>query len=141
MRNLIAVAFIAVLASPALAQDEAARRPVARKDGPWFGVTLPPKAGTAAAVKVGTRPPRPTTPDAAAPEFAGASIKADVDTIVGFARTAGKNKEIGNGQMWGRISGFPSSAKTVEWAVDQFRKAGITEVKTQAITQDQKSSL
>ena len=43
--------------------------------------------------------------------------------------------------MWGRISGFPSSDTTVEWAVDQFRKAGITDVKTQAIAQDEKSSL
>ena len=29
----------------------------------------------------------------------------------------------------------------MEWTVDQFRKAGITEVKTQTITQDEKSSL
>ena len=43
--------------------------------------------------------------------------------------------------MWGRISGFPSSDKTVDWAVDQFRKAGITDVRTQPITQDEKSSL
>jgi hypothetical protein len=102
---------------------------------------LPPKAGAAPAVKVGARPPRPVNPDTAALEFAGAAMKADVETIVGFARAAGQRKEIGSGQMWGRISGFPSSATTVEWAVDQFRKAGITDVKTQAITQDEKSSL
>ena len=140
MRTLIAATLFLVLTAPALAQDEA-RRPAAPKDGPWFGVTLPPKAGATPAVKVGTRPPRPTSPDTAAPEFAGAALKADVETIVGFARAAGMSKEIGSGQMWGRISGFPSSDKTVQWAVDQFRKAGITDVKTQAITQDEKSSL
>ena len=140
MRTLIAATLFFVLTAPALAQDEA-RRPAAPKDGPWFGVTLPPKAGATTAVKVGTRPPRPTAPDTAAPEFAGAALKADVETIVGFARAAGMSKEIGSGQMWGRISGFPSSDKTVQWAVDQFRKAGITDVKTQAITQDEKSSL
>ena len=91
---------------------------------------LPPRASASPAVKVGARPPRPTTADAAQPEFSGAAIKADVDTIVGFARAAAQRKEVGSGQMWGRISGFPSSAATVEWAVDQFRKAGITDVKS-----------
>ncbi len=108
---------------------------------PWFGVTLPPPANSAPAVKVGSRPPRPTAADPAAPEFAGAALKADVDTIVGFARAARERKEIGTGQMWGRIAGFPSSDATVEWAVGEFRKAGVTEVKTQAITQDEKSAL
>src|SRR6185503_7227449 len=86
LMRYLAAALAVALAVPAFAQDEPARRPAARKDGPWFGVTLPPKTGAAAAVKVGTRPPRPTTPDTTAPEFAGAAIKADVETIVGFAK-------------------------------------------------------
>jgi len=122
-------------------QDEAGRARTARKDGPWFGVTLPPTTNAAPAVKVGARPPRPAAAEAASPELNGATLKADVDTIVGFARAAAAAKEVGSGQMWGRIAGFPSSDKTVEWTVDQFRKAGITEVKTQTITQDEKSSL
>ena len=125
-----------MLALPAAAQDEPARRPAPRKDGPWFGLTLPPSA-PAPAVTVGARPPRPVTGASADPEFNGDAIKRDVDTIVSFAR----NKEVGSGQMWGRIAGFPSSDRTVEWAVEQFRKAGIGEVKTQPIAQDQKSSL
>ena len=141
MRYVVTALLLLVTVAPAVAQDEPARRPAARKDGPWFGVTLPPRAGADVAVKVGARPPRPITADAAAPEFNGASIKADVETIVGFAKSAQAGKEVGSGQMWGRISGFPSSQKTIEWAVDQFRKAGITEVKTQSITQDEKSSL
>ena len=143
MRSPIATVFLlAVFASSVAGQDEARRAPTARKDGPWFGVVLPPRADSAAAVKVGPRPARPVTgADNASPEFAGTAIKSDVETIVGIARAAGRAKEIGNGQMWGRISGFPSSNKTVEWAVDQFRKAGITETKTQPIVQDEKSSL
>lgn len=138
MRSLTAAILLLSFALPATAQDEGARRPAsARKDGPWFGVMLPPKASAAPAVKVGTRPPRPITTEASTPEFNGASLKADVDTIVGFAR----NKEVGNGQMWGRIAGFPSSDRTVDWALEQFRKAGITEIKTQSITQDEKSAL
>jgi hypothetical protein len=134
---IAAVALVGMLASSALAQDETRRPGPPRKDGPWFGVTLPPKAAAAPAVKVGVRPPRPTAPDPTSPEFNGAAIKADVDTIVGFAR----NKEVGSGQMWGRIAGFPSSDRTVAWALDQFRKAGITDTRTQPIAQDQKSSL
>ena len=141
MRSLATAVVVLSLAVSASAQDDAPRAAPAKKDGPWFGVALPPKAGAAPAVKVGPRPPRPTTADATGPEFAGALLKTDVETIVGLAKAAGQRKEIGNGQMWGRISGFPSSSTTVEWAVDQFRKAGIADVKTQEITQDEKSSL
>ena len=107
----------------------------------WFGLTLPPVT-PAPAVKVGTRPPIPAAADMARlPDMLGANIKADVETIVGFARAARDRKEIGSGQMWGRIAGFASSDKTVEWALDQFRKAGLTDLRTQPITQDAKSSL
>jgi hypothetical protein len=141
MRHLIAAAVVLCLTSPVLAQDEATR-PAARRDGPWFGVALPPRVNAAAAVKVGPRPARPVTGiDVSAPEFAGAAIKHDVETIVGFARNAARAKEIGSGQMWGRIAGFASSDQTVDWAVQQFRGAGISDVKTQTIAQDAKSSL
>lgn len=137
MRTKAALLLLLSVAVPVLAQNEAARRPAARKDGPWLGVTLPPRASTEPAVKVGGRAPRPVNGDGAAPEFNGAAMKADVDTIVGFART----KDVGTGQMWGRIAGFPSSDRTVDWALDQFRRAGIADIRTQPITQDQKSSL
>ena len=106
----------------------------------WFGLTLPRAGAAAPAVKVGARPPRPT--DAGGETvLAGASLKRDVATIVGFATAARASKEVGSGQMWGRIAGFPSSDKTVEWSLDQFRKAGISDLRTQPIAQDAKSSL
>ena len=61
--------------------------------------------------------------------------------LVGIAKAARDSKEVGTGQMWGRISGFPSSGRAVEWAAEQFRKAGIADVRTQPITQDDRSSL
>ena len=137
----MAGAILALLSAPVSAQDEPARRPPQTKGGPWFGVTLPPKASADAAVKVGARPPRPFNSESATPEFSGAAIKADVETIVGFARSSQASKEVGSGQMWGRISGFPSSQKTVEWTVDQLRKAGVADLRTQPIAQDEKSSL
>ena len=109
----------------------------------WFGLTLPQPPAAAPAVKVGTRPPRPAaataTPDGN--ELRGDAIKRDVETIVGFARDSQHSKEIGSGQMWGRIAGFPSSDKTVDWALDQFRRAGITDVRRQPIGQDAKAAL
>jgi hypothetical protein len=141
VKTLLLACVILAIGSTTAAQDEASRPAAARREGPWFGVTLPPRPGTAPAVRVGARPPRPVQADTMSPEFNGAAIKHDVGTIVGFAAASRTAKEIGGGQMWGRISGFPSSQQTVDWAVDQFRKAGITDVRTQAITQDEKSSL
>ena len=74
-------------------------------------------------------------------ELRGDVIKRDVETIVGFARDSQQSQEIGHGQMWGRIAGFPSSDRTVDWAIDQFRRAGINDVRRQPITQDAKSAL
>jgi len=79
--------------------------------------------------------------DNSSAEFAGSTIKGDVEMIAGFAREARRSKEIGSGQMWGRVSGFPSGERTIEWAVDQFRKAGVADVKRQPIAQDEKSAL
>ena len=93
-------------------------------------------------MKVGARPPRPTAADAAAPELRGAAIKADVETIVGFARAAGAAQ--GNRQRPDVGPHLPASRRATRRSsgrVDQFRKAGITDVKTQPIAQDEKSSL
>ncbi len=108
------------------------------KPGPWFGLRVPPPLGADPAVIVGSRAPRPVTlppGEPAAPEFVGTTIKADLETIVGFAKESRASREVGSGQLWGRITGLPSSTKTVQWAVDQFRKAGIADVRVQPITQ------
>ena len=109
----------------------------------WFGVALPAPGGNTPAVMVGDRAPRPVTlppGEPAAPEFAGATIKADVAAIVGFSKESRSTREFGSGQMWGRVTGFPSSTKTVNWTADQFRKAGIADVKVQPIAQQPNSS-
>jgi hypothetical protein len=94
-------------------------------------------------VVVGDRFQRPVTlppGEAAAPELTGAAIRADLERIVGFSKESRANREIGSGQLWGRVSGLPSSSKTVAWAVDQFRKAGIETVLVQPIKQDASAS-
>ena len=134
MRQARLAAFLVLVAVPAWTQTPAA-------PAPWFGLTLPRPPSAAPAVKVGARPPRPAEALAKADELNGGAIKRDVETIVGFARESRRSREVGSGQMWGRIAGFPSSDKTVDWALDQFRRAGITDVRRQPIAQDAKSSL
>src|SRR5262245_47669079 len=98
-RQLVLAAAMLTAAWTALAQ-----RPP-ESPGPWFGLTLPPKMSAAPAVRVGERPPRAVALPAGevdAAEFRGAGLKADVDTIVGFARDSRSQREMGNGQMWGR---------------------------------------
>jgi peptidase M28-like protein len=108
-------------------------------DGPWFGLPLPPPLGAEPAVIVGDRQPRPfvmPAGEAAAPELVGAAIRRDLEAIVAISQESRATHEVGTGQMWGRISGLPSGAKAVDYAVDQWRKAGITDIKVQPIAGD-----
>jgi Peptidase family M28 len=99
--------------------------------------------GGSPAVRVGDRAPRAVSlPPGQADEleFRGASLKADVETIVKFSRDSRDRRELGDGQMWGRVAGFASATQTVEWTVREFRAAGIGEVAMQPIVQDAKAS-
>lgn len=105
---------------------------------PWFGVPVPPGAGEVPAVLVGERGPRPVTlppGDEPSKELEGATIRADVETIVGFSTQSRREREVGSGQLWGRIAGLPSGARTTGWAADQLRNAGIADVRVQPFAQ------
>ncbi|MEE2637888.1 MAG: M28 family peptidase [Acidobacteriota bacterium] len=111
---------------------------------PWFGVTRPPGITPHTLEVLGARPVAPVVIPSAEQEdreLAGARIRVDLETVVGFSKESRASKEIGAGQMWGRVTGFPSGNLTVEWAVDQFRVAGITEVELQAFSQDADAAL
>ena len=106
-RVFAVVIALSACGAPVFAQQSRA----AAKSGPWFGVPLPPPLGQEPAVIVGDRSPRPVvlpSGEAPSPELAGATIKADVDAIVGIAKESRTTREIGSGQMWGRVSGLPS---------------------------------
>jgi hypothetical protein len=141
----LALCATAIVATPpAGAQDEPGGAPkVEHRNGPWFGLPLPPDTGVEPAVVVGDRAPRPVrvppgAPDG--PEFAAAALRADLTTIVGFSKESRATKEIGTGQQWGRVSGFPSGAKAIDWAAEQFRQAGIRDVRVQPVAQDPRAS-
>jgi hypothetical protein len=120
------------------AHNDAQTRPTRKEaEGPWFGLTLPPPFGKTPDVIVGERAPRPVVlpaGDPSAPELSGAALRKDLETIVGFSKESRATKELGSSQIWGRVSGYPSSIKATNWAADEFRKAGIKDVKVQPIT-------
>jgi hypothetical protein len=137
------LAFSLAHVAPLAAQDEPPARPRRSTNGPWFGLTPPTGPGTEPAVIVGQRAPHPVTlppGEPASPELTGAAIRADLERIVAFSNESRATKEVGSGQLWGRISGLPSSAKTVDWFADQFKKAGIADVRVQSMTMDPQAS-
>ncbi len=136
---------IMVVSPVALAQDDGPPGRSAPGSGTtaWFGLPLPPKPGSVPAVASGARGPRPVRlppGESAFPELQAAPIRADLEQLVAIAKESQTTREIGTGQLWGRISGFPSGVKTVKWAADAFRRAGISDVKLQPITQDTSTS-
>jgi hypothetical protein len=145
IRTVGVICLIALGSATAWAQDEAPRRPAAPTSGTtaWFGLPLPIKPGSAPAVVAGPRGPRPVTRppgEAAFPELQASVIRADLEQLVAIAKESQRTREIGSGQLWGRIAGFPSGTKTAQWAADQFRRAGISDVKLQPIAQDATAS-
>ena len=107
---------------------------------PWFGVPPPPVFEPhVAPVIIGDRGPAPAVVPAGEAEYVeldGAAIRADLETIVQFSRRSRERREVGAGQLWGRITGFESSRDTIAWAVAEFRAAGIEDVELQPFDQD-----
>jgi hypothetical protein len=95
---------------------------------PWFGQHLPPPVNDpteAILLAAEDLPPQPATfgPGPMSPLLSGERIKADVATIIGFSlesRAAGD-------YLWGRMSGAPAYYRTASWAVDQLKRAGLTD--------------
>lgn len=111
----------------------------------WFGIPLPPGLEEhAAPVLIGSRGPAPAVVPAGEEsheELQGAKIASYLETIVGFSKRSREVQEIGDGQLWGRITGLPSGRMTVEWAAEQFRQAGIEDVRLQTLEQTEDAAL
>ena len=113
-------------------------------DEPWFGVMLPPGFAPHALQVINARAAAPAVVpqgESQYRELAGSAIQADLETIVGFSRESEETAEVGEGQIWGRITGFPSGSKTIEWAVNEFRAAGISDVQLQPFDQEPDASI
>ena len=134
--GIAATGVLLCMATAAGAQDDGPARGKVPTSGvpAWFSLPLPAKPGATPAVVVGTRGPRAVTlppGEAESPEFDGATILEDLKAVVAIATESRKSPEIGSGQLWGRVSGFPSGAATARWAAERFRKAGLTDIKVQ----------
>ncbi len=109
------------------------------EDAPWFGVTMPPvfEPHVPPAI-VGDRGVAPAVVPPGEDAFTaltGDALRADLGAIVQFSRASRESREIGSGQFWGRITGFPSGHDTVSWAAGQFEAAGIDDVRRQPFDQ------
>ncbi len=139
---VLRVLLLVPLLSLALAQAALAQAPPG--EAPWFGLPLPPgfEPHVSPAI-IGDRGPAPATVpqgEETYAEFEGTAIKEDLRTIMGFSKASRESREVGEGQLWGRITGFPSSTNAIHWAVEQLRNAGIANAEVQPFDQDRDAS-
>jgi hypothetical protein len=60
-------------------------------------------------------------------DLQGARIYSDVAKIVDFSKRSHKAGDL----VWGRVTGFPAAKATIDWAAQQFKAAGLTNVEVQ----------
>jgi hypothetical protein len=113
---LAAVALTACVGAPAPSADS------------WFGLSAP------AGLKDPVLSPPASVPKAVLPagdtvdfDLEGARIRPDVAKVVGFAETMRKEGY----PLWGRISGFPSEARTADWVAGELKAAGVKDARVQ----------
>jgi len=110
------------------------------EDAPWFGVAMPPAFEPhVPPVIVGERGVAPAVVPPGEDAFTaltGGALQVHLASIVQFSRTSREKREIGSGQLWGRITGFPSGHDTVSWAAGRFEEAGIDDVWRQPFDQE-----
>jgi hypothetical protein len=135
----------ATYAEAVAAQTQAASpRAAAAAAEPWFGVPLPPGLTPHTLEVIAERGAAPAVVPRGEEQYgelAGARILADLETIVGFSRESRTSREVGEGLLWGRITGLPSGTRTVEWAAAELRRAGIPGVEAQRFGQAEGASL
>jgi hypothetical protein len=126
LNGLLAIAF-AVAAGMAISAQQ-----------PWFGIALPNGLGDPhrPILDVASLKPVPATVPAGEAQhrdLAGAAIRTDLETIVGFSKA-----DRARGEMaWGRITGFRGADETHAWVLQQFKAAGLRDVETQTYTATQ----
>jgi hypothetical protein len=112
----------------------------------WFGVKPPPgfHADDLPAILGADYGPRPAAVPAGEERFTslnGDAVHKDLDTIVGFSKWSRDTKEIGSGQLWGRVTGLQSGQRTMDFVEQRFRAAGVPKVERQWFDQTPRASL
>jgi len=122
---LAAAATILLHVSPIAAQGA--------RTGAWFGVTLPPgfdpeKPPVILGTDYGPRPAAVPAGEEGHTALGGEAIRRHLEAIVGFSRWSRQTREVGSGQLWGRITGLPSGERTMDWVERRLRDAGVPRV-------------
>ena len=125
-------ALLAVVSGLAVSATVLLNAQSARSSTAWFGVAPPAGAGdphqpVVDVTKASTTPLQLPADERQQPEFAGARIRSDVAAIIAFA----KQSRAAGDKVWGRVTGFPAAAQTVQWTAEQFRNAGLMDVAVQ----------
>jgi hypothetical protein len=134
----VAVSVALAAARPALAQATGAT--------PWFGVKLPPpfephRSPVIIGADYGPRPALIPPGEERFPELVGSSIRRDVARIVGFSERSRETREVGDGLLWGRITGLSSGEAAMSWAAERMEASGVPTVERQWFDQDTGASL
>jgi len=113
---------------------------------PWFGVTPPPgfnadRPPAIIGTDYGPRPAAVPAGEEGHTTLRGDAINRDLQTIIGFAKWSRDTKEIGTGQLWGRVTGLPSGQKTMDWVEQRFKDAGIQLTERQWFDQTANASI
>jgi len=113
---------------------------------PWFGVTPAPAFQPHSSPVIlgedyGPRPAAVPAGEDRDAELTGASIRRDLEQIVAFSMRSRETREVGDGLLWGRITGLPSGEETMTWAAERLRGAGVPTVERQWFEQDEGASL
>src|SRR5690606_21734667 len=109
----------------------------------WFGVQLPPGLTPEALQVESTREAAPAVVPAGEERFTeleGQRLRSDLESIVAISVESRQTQEFGTGQLWGRVTGFPSGTKVIEWAAAQFSAAGL-DAEIQRFEQDSGAAL
>src|SRR5262245_38901543 len=141
---LFGIAAVADWAS--LAAQNPNRTAQATNKNVWLGVKLPPgfQAEVPPVILGKDYGPRPATVPPGEERFTaltGDAIRRDLETIVGFSRWSRETREIGSGQLWGRVTGLPSGQRTMDWVERRFKDSGIQKVERQWFDQAPQATL
>jgi hypothetical protein len=139
----VAALLIAAVTAVSYLAAAAAQAP---KSSAWFGVMPPPgfQADRAPVILGTDYGPRPATVPGGEEKFTslkGDAIRRHLETIVGFSKWSRETKELGSGQLWGRITGMPSGERTMDWVERRFRETAVPRVERQWFNQAAKTSL
>jgi hypothetical protein len=112
----------------------------------WFGVTpapgfQPDVPPVILGTDYGPRPAAVPAGEEGHTSLKGDAIRRDLAAIVGFSKWSRETREVGSGQLWGRITGMPSGERTMDWVEQRLRKAGVPRVERQWFDQAANATL